>query len=103
MTPLSIRLSLPLVGALALAAWLIVPQGFAVARWLAAEDDPVALSGLALDKAFDAQVARREIEAALTAGDVELAQSFVALAEERNVPVDPALAARVRAQASGAA
>jgi hypothetical protein len=103
MAPLSIRLSLLLVAALAIATWLVVPQGIAAARWLAAQDDPVALTDLALDQSFHAAVAGREIEAALAAGDVELAESFLELARERNVVVDPAVAARVAAQGGGSA
>src|SRR5207344_1646229 len=45
-------------------------------------------------KSFDATVATREIEAALAAGDTELARSFVDLAAERGVAVAPALIAR---------
>jgi hypothetical protein len=100
---LSIRLSLCLAGALAVAASIVVPHGIEAGRWLAAEDDPVRITDLALDNAFNAAVARREIEAALAAGDVELAESFVALARERNGLVDPGLAAQVEAGTTAAA
>src|SRR5262245_7580829 len=103
MMPLSIRLSLLAAGALGVAAWLIVPQSIGAARWLAAEHDPVALSELGVEKSFDAPVARREIEAALAAGDAELAESFVALAQERGVALDPALVERVTAERSDTA
>jgi hypothetical protein len=95
MSSLSIRLSLFLAGALAVAAWLIVPHGIEAGRWLAAGDDPVRLADLALDKSFNAAVATREIEVALAANDLELAQSFVDLARDRGVSVDPGLVARV--------
>ena len=85
---LSIRVSLLVVSLLALALLFTLPRGFDSARWLAAEDDPVRLSDLALEKRFDSQIAAREIEAALAAGDVELAESFLALARERGVAVD---------------
>src|SRR4051812_21389940 len=98
MTPLSIRLSLLAVGALGVAACLIVPQSIGAARWLAAEHDPVALTDLGLQKTFDATVARREIEAALADDDAELADSFVALAREQGIALDPALVARVEAR-----
>jgi hypothetical protein len=97
MTPLSLRLSLVAVGALLIALWLTFPRGVEAARWLAAEDDPVALANLVVDRRLDAAAAAREIEAALAAGDAELAQSFLELARERHVPVEPALAARVGA------
>src|SRR5215475_5382428 len=103
MIPLSLRLSLVLAGALGVAAWLVAPQAIMAAHWLAAEDDPVALAELGLDRNFDAQVAGREIAAAVAAGDVELAASFVELARERNIAVDPALLARVAAEGSAPA
>src|SRR5262245_58143178 len=103
MIPLSLRLSLVLAGALGVAAWLVAPQAIMAAHWLAAEDDPVALAELGLDRNFDARVAGREIAAAAAAGDVELAESFVELARERNIAVDPALLARVAAEGSAPA
>jgi hypothetical protein len=103
MMPLSIRLSLLAVGALGVAACLVVPQSIGAARWLASEHDPVALADLGLQKTFDATAARREIEAALTADDAELAESFVALAHDQGVALDPALVARVEARQSGTA
>jgi hypothetical protein len=62
------------------------------ARARAAETDPVKISERALAQSFNRDVAEREIRAALAAGDTNLAQSFVELAADRNVPVDPALA-----------
>ena len=103
MAPLCIRLSLLLAAALALVAWLTVPHGVAAGRWLAAQDDPVALTDLALDQSFDAGLAQREIEAALAAGDVELAESFVELARERNIPIDANVGARVAEGGQGPA
>jgi hypothetical protein len=91
---LAITLSLGAAACLALAATLSVPDGIHAARTVAAADDPVRLSDLALDRTFDAAVAAREIEAALAAGDVELARSFVALAAERGVTIAPALIAK---------
>jgi hypothetical protein len=91
LTRLAITLSLGITACLALAAGASVPAGMRAARTIAAADDPVRLSELALDKSFDAAVASREIEAALAAGDTELARSFVDLAAERGVAVAPAL------------
>jgi hypothetical protein len=68
-----------------------LPNGVDAIRTIAAADDPVKLSELALDKGFTAAVATREIEEALAAGDVELARSFLDLAAERGVPIMPAL------------
>jgi hypothetical protein len=79
---------------LAVAAWLSVPRGYDAARALAAQDDPAKLADVAL-KSFDANIAKREIEDALAAHDAELAQSFVELAAERGVALDPALREQV--------
>jgi hypothetical protein len=68
-----------------------VPGGLEAAREIAAADDPVRLSELALDKSFNAAIATREIEQALAAGDAELARSFLDLAGERGVALAPAL------------
>ena len=103
MTPISLRLSLVCAGLLGVAAWLTAPQGVVATRWLSAQDDPVALTELGLAKNFDAQVAAREIAAALAEHDGELAKSFVELAHERGIALDPALVARVAEESSAAA
>jgi hypothetical protein len=92
---LSIRLSLFAAALLVVAALLTVPRGIDAARWLAAEDDPVRLAELGVEKSFDSRVAAREIEAALAAGDFELAESFLALARERGIAVEPSLIDRI--------
>ena len=68
-----------------------------------AADDPVAISDLKLDRVFGKAVAEREIRAALTSGDLDLAQSFLDLAAERNVYVDPALIDQVKEAQTNAA
>ena len=91
------RIALPLGAAFAcaIAALAVVPRGIEAETLLMAQDDPVRLADHALDRSFNADVARREIEAALKADDADLAQSFLDLARDRKVTVDPALAARV--------
>jgi hypothetical protein len=84
-------------GLFALAALACVPLGIEAGSLLAAEDDPATLSDRALDRAFDGNVAVREIEAALAADDTDLAKSYVELAQERGVPVPPELTQRVAA------
>lgn len=85
----------------ALAAALLIRGDVAAHDRLAAADDPVRISDRALDRVFNGDVAEREIRSALASGDVDLAQSFVALAAERSVAIDPALAQQVKdAQAS---
>jgi hypothetical protein len=86
---------LGLVVAFVLAGLLTVPAGFEAHTLLSLQDDPPALADHLLDLRFDAPAARREIEGALASDDAELAESFLALAHDRNVPVDADLARRV--------
>lgn len=78
-----------------LGALVLLPHAIESVNWLLIEDDPTALADRKLATAFDSNVAAREIEAALTAKDAELAKSFVELARDRQVPVAPDLAERV--------
>jgi hypothetical protein len=103
LTRLAITLSLGIAACLALAAPFSMPEGMRAARTIAAADDPVRLTELALDKGFTATVATREIEEALATGDVELARSFIDLAAERSVPVAPALIAKTESAERDAA
>ncbi len=100
-----LRIALPIGAALAcaLAALAVVPRGLEADALLRAQDDPVRVVDYALDRAFNAEVAHREIEAALKAKDADLAQSFLDLARDRGVPVEAALAARVAEASSTAA
>src|SRR5258705_7111075 len=93
------RIAVPLGAAIAcaIAALSLVPRGIESEALLRAQDNPVALADHQLTRAFTAERARREIEAALEAGDIDLAISFIALARDRNVTVDPTLLARVNA------
>ena len=79
-----------------LAAYM-VPRGLAAHHIVAISDDPVQIADRGLDHAFNAAVAKREIEAALANNDADLANSFVELAAARHVPLDPALKAKVKA------
>ncbi|MGE5366333.1 MAG: hypothetical protein ACM3PO_03535 [Betaproteobacteria bacterium] len=84
------------LGALfAIAAALFLRGGIAAQQRLAAADDPVAVTDQALAANFDRDVAENEVRDALAADDVDLAQSFVDLAAERDVPIDPALPSQV--------
>ncbi len=82
--------------ALAFAVYM-VPRAFDAGALIAIQDDPAAIADRALDRTFTAAVAEREIEAALAAKDIDLAQSFVDLAGARHVAIDPTLAAKVDA------
>jgi len=90
----------PRIGiALATAVLLAVAAAYAVPRAVEAVgglDDPARIANHALEDKFDAAVAQREIENALTALDADLAQSFVDLAGNRHVPLDPSLVGRVK-------
>src|ERR1041385_898744 len=88
------RIGIALLAAvlLAAAAAYVVPRA---AEAVSDLDDPARIASRALDDAFDAVTAQREIEAALAAQDVELAQSIIDLAHARHVTIDPALAEKV--------
>lgn len=79
----------------AAAAFAFVRGGAAAGTRLAA-DDPVQISDQALDRVFNRDVAEREIRAALAADDTDLAQSFLDLAADRGVAIDPVLADDVK-------
>jgi hypothetical protein len=68
-----------------------------------AADDPVKITDRALDDVLTRAVVEREIGAALAAGDIDLAQSFLDLSAERKVPVDPAFADKVKKAQTAAA
>src|SRR5262245_61842047 len=103
MTGSRIALSLGAAVVCAVAALVAVPLAIEADTLLYAQDDPVRLADHALDRSFTAAVAAREIEAALAADDLDLAQSFLDLARDRNVPVDPELLKKVEAANSAAA
>jgi hypothetical protein len=82
---------------LALCLLVTGPGAVEAYRMLAAADDPVQLTDLALDRDFDAMAADREIRAALAQGDPERAQSFVELARDRCIVINPELLAKADA------
>jgi hypothetical protein len=95
--------SLGLAFVCAIVALLTVPAGFEAETLVSLQDDPAALADHMLDLSFDATAAKREIESALSAGDADLAVSFLDLARDRNVAVDPGLADQVAAAKAAAA
>ncbi len=103
MTGARIALPLGLAVTLAIAALAIVPRGLDADALLSDQDDPVALADRAVARSFDAAVAAREIDAALAANDADLAQSFLELARDRGVPVDPARVEKVERATADAA
>jgi hypothetical protein len=85
-----------IAGALcAVAGLALLPRAIEAESLLVIQDDPVELAEKQLSRTFDAPSATREIEAALAAKDTDLARSFVELAQERNVALDPDLVKKV--------
>jgi hypothetical protein len=87
---------------LAALACFAVPRGIDAYHLVSIADDPAAITDRALSERFDANAARAGIDDALAANDADLAQSFLALAHERHVAVDPAIAAKVEAAVADA-
>jgi hypothetical protein len=81
----------------ALACALLWPHARDAGAILAAQDDPPELADLQLNSALrnNAAVIAGNIEAALTAGDADLADSFVDLAREKNISLSDDLSRRV--------
>jgi hypothetical protein len=90
-----IRLSMAAAVLCLIGAVVLLPRAIESVNWLLIADDPAALADRKLATAFDAAVATREIEAALAAKDSELARSFVDLAIDRQVAIDPGLVQKV--------
>jgi len=90
-----IAVPLGLAVVLGVAALSAVPRGYEAYALLAAADDPVALANHAVARSLNAAAAEHEIDDSLAANDANLAQSFLDLARDENVPVDPALAEKV--------
>ena len=93
------RIIIPLTAAAlcATATRVVLPRAQESFALLYAQDDPALLADIAVAKTLSAPVAQTEIENALGAGDAELAASFLELARDRGIAVDPELAARVDA------
>jgi hypothetical protein len=76
---------------------LLWPHARDAGAILAAQDDPAALSDIRLNSALrdNQPVIAANIEAALAADDADLANSFVELAREKDIPVADELSRRV--------
>lgn len=94
-----LRISSALTGIAACSLVLaqVAPHAREAGAILAAQDDPAALSELKLDAALakDDRLVQDNIEAALGVGDADLADSFVALARDRNIALPDDLLSRV--------
>jgi hypothetical protein len=94
-----LRISTALTGIAACSFMLaqVAPQAREAGAIFAAQDDPAALSELKLDAVLrqNDHLVQDNIEAALSAGDADLAGSFVALARDRNIALPDDLLNRV--------
>src|SRR3974390_1661942 len=81
----------------ALAAGALRPRGIEAGWLLLAQDDPAMIADREVGKQLSIVVAEREIEEALAAGDADLADSFVELARQYHMVLDPTLVAKVAA------
>jgi hypothetical protein len=90
--------ALAVATACAVATVLLWPHARDAGAILAAQDDPAALADLQLNAALRSNqpIIAQSIEAALAAGDADLANSFVELAMEKNIPIGEELSQRVR-------
>ncbi|MBV9531934.1 MAG: hypothetical protein JO283_12910, partial [Bradyrhizobium sp.] len=75
-----------LSAALCVVLW---PYARAAGEVVSAQDDPAALSGIQFDRVLRSNhaVIAQNIDAALAAGDGDLANSFVELSREKNIPL----------------
>ena len=85
--------------ACAVACALLWPHAHEAGAILAAQDDPAELADVGLNSALrnNRDIVTQNIELALAAGDADLANSFVELARERNIPLSDDLSQRVSA------
>lgn len=94
-----LRISTALTGLAACSFLLaqVAPHAREAGAILAAQDDPAVLSELKLDALLrqNDRLVQDNIEAALAAGDADLADSFVALARDRNIALPDDLLSRV--------
>jgi hypothetical protein len=99
------RILWPVLAALlfAVGAGMLAPRWLDTLSLLSIQDDPVAIADRVVAAKLSAARAEREIEEALAADDVDLANSFVDLAADRGIPISPALTDRVKAANSGSA
>jgi hypothetical protein len=95
-----LRLGLAVVGVVvsATAGVALWPRAHDAAAILAAQDEPAQLADLGINSALrnSQALVAENIEAALSANDADLANSFIDLAAAKNIPVTDELSGRVR-------
>jgi hypothetical protein len=87
--------------ALALVGRWMAPSLDSAVRLQLASDDPAGMSDVLIGRTLTSARAASEIDAALAAGDPDLADSFVALADRHGIAVDPERRASVAAAEQG--
>lgn len=81
--------------ALSASLYALWPEASRALTWRIAAEEPEKLAEMKLAEVFDEDLAVAEIKAALDREDIELAESFVALATERGIVVPAHLKARI--------
>jgi len=99
------RMAVPLGLAIAcgVAAFTVVPRAFEAHSLLAIQEDPGAISDRAVAEKFNSAVAEHEIASALAADDADLAGSFLELAQDSQVALNPELIEKVKKAKADAA
>lgn len=90
-----IFLSLAALILLSASLYALMPEAGRALTWRIAAEEPEKLADMQLAETFDADLAVTEIKAALDRDDIELAESFLALADERAVAVPAHLKTRL--------
>src|SRR5712692_3413550 len=90
------RLQIIVLISLAFLMTWTLPYAIQAIEVLQARDDPARIVELKLSRQFNAVVAEENIETALEAGKPGLAHSFIELARQRGLAIDPALVEKVQ-------
>lgn len=81
--------------ALSASLYALLPEAGRALHWRIAAEQPEILADMQLAQVFDQDLAVTEIKAALDREDIELAESFMALAAERGIAIPASLKARL--------
>lgn len=81
--------------ALSASLFVLLPEAGRALQWRIAAEEPEQLADMRLAEVFDADLAAAEIRAALDREDIELADSFAALADSRGIVIPASLKARI--------
>ena len=87
--------------ALASAGLLLLPEGWAPRQWLFARQDAASVAARNVRSVLTPERLNAELKAALDARDKHLADSFIELARQENVALDPALRDRHARETGG--